>query len=136
MKTRRSRRTRSTVSDPCGRHREKKTTPLVMAWLSDFEVPLTIMSPFARNEQDRRRRALVQSATLSSNAENLVRGMHMLSEDIKAGQGHLKIRQTDFSQFELGRNLEVTPGKVIFQNDLIQLIKYEPTTPTVLKRPC
>jgi hypothetical protein len=34
-----------------------------MAWLSDFEVPLTIMSPFARNEQDRRRRALVQSAT-------------------------------------------------------------------------
>ena len=74
-------------------------------------------------------------ATLSSNAENLVRGMHMLSEDIKAGQGHLKIRQTDFSQFELGRNLAVTPGKVIFQNDLIQLIQYEPTTPTVLKRP-
>jgi polyhydroxyalkanoate synthase subunit PhaC len=74
-------------------------------------------------------------ATLSSNAENLVRGMHMLSEDIKAGQGHLKIRQTDLSHFELGRNLAVTPGKVIFQNDLIQLIQYEPTTPTVLKRP-
>ena len=74
-------------------------------------------------------------ATLSSNAENLVRGMHMLSEDIKAGQGQIKIRQTDFSQFELGRNLAVTPGKVIFQNDLIQLIQYEPTTPTVLKRP-
>ena len=73
--------------------------------------------------------------TLSSNAENLVRGMHMLSEDIKAGQGHLKIRQTDLSHFELGRNLAVTPGKVIFQNDLIQLIQYEPTTPTVLKRP-
>src|SRR5215831_12504183 len=74
-------------------------------------------------------------ATLSSNAENLVRGMHMLSEDIKAGQGHLKIRQTDLSHFELGRNLAVTPGKVIFQNDLIQLIQYEPTTPTVLNRP-
>jgi polyhydroxyalkanoate synthase subunit PhaC len=74
-------------------------------------------------------------ATLSSNAENLVRGMRMLSEDINAGQGHLKIRQTDLSQFGLGRNLAVTPGKVIFQNDLIQLIQYEPTTPTVLKRP-
>jgi polyhydroxyalkanoate synthase subunit PhaC len=74
-------------------------------------------------------------ATLASNAENLVRGMHVLSEDIKAGQGHLKIRQTDLSQFELGRNLAVTPGKVIFQNDLIQIIQYEPTTPTVLKRP-
>ncbi|MGD0027288.1 MAG: hypothetical protein ABSC37_22170 [Xanthobacteraceae bacterium] len=74
-------------------------------------------------------------ATLSSNAENLVRGMHMLSEDVKAGQGHLKIRQTDFSQFELGRNLATTQGKVIFQNDLIQLIQYEPRTPTVLKRP-
>src|SRR6478609_5826224 len=53
--------------------------------------------------------------TLSSNAENLVRGMHMLSEDIAAGHGTLKIRQSDLSMFEIGRNLALTPGKVVFQ---------------------
>lgn len=73
--------------------------------------------------------------TLSSNAENLVRGMHMLSEDIEAGKGNLKIRQSDPSTFEVGRNLALTPGKVIFQNDLMQLIQYEPTTKDVLKVP-
>jgi polyhydroxyalkanoate synthase subunit PhaC len=73
--------------------------------------------------------------TLSSNAENLVRGMHMLSEDIKAGHGTLKIRQSDLSMFDVGRNLALTPGKVVFQNDLMQLIQYEATTNEVLKTP-
>jgi polyhydroxyalkanoate synthase len=73
--------------------------------------------------------------TLTSNAENLARGMHMLAEDIQAGGGDLRIRQSDSSKFEVGRNLAVTPGKVVFQNDLMQLIQYEPTTPKVLKRP-
>jgi polyhydroxyalkanoate synthase len=73
--------------------------------------------------------------TLSSNAGNLARGMHMLAEDIEAGGGDLKIRQTDPSMFEVGRNLAITPGKVIFQNDLMQLIQYAPTTEKVLKRP-
>ena len=73
--------------------------------------------------------------TLNSNAENLVRGMHMLAEDIEAGHGDLKIRQSDASQFEVGRNLALTPGKVIYQNELMQLIQYTPTTETVLKRP-
>ncbi|MFZ0983308.1 MAG: class I poly(R)-hydroxyalkanoic acid synthase [Pseudolabrys sp.] len=73
--------------------------------------------------------------TLASNGENLVRGMHMLSEDIKAGQGTLKIRQSDPSMFDVGRNLAVTPGKVVFQNELMQLIQYEATTKQVLKIP-
>jgi polyhydroxyalkanoate synthase subunit PhaC len=73
--------------------------------------------------------------TMSSNAENLVRGMHMLGEDIQAGHGNLKIRQSDPSMFEVGRNLALTPGKVVFQNDLMQLIQYEPSTPQVLKVP-
>jgi polyhydroxyalkanoate synthase len=74
-------------------------------------------------------------ATLTSNAENLVEGMRMLAEDIEAGGGDLKIRQSDSSMFEVGRNLAVTPGKVIFQNDLMQLIQYTPSTEEVLKRP-
>jgi len=73
--------------------------------------------------------------TISSNAENLVRGMHMLGEDIKAGHGQLKISQSDPSMFEVGRTLAITPGKVVFQNDLMQLIQYEPSTPQVLKVP-
>lgn len=73
--------------------------------------------------------------TFASNAENLVRGMHMLGEDIKAGHGNLRIRQSDPSNFEVGRNLALTPGKVIFQNDLMQLIQYEATTKDVLKAP-
>jgi polyhydroxyalkanoate synthase subunit PhaC len=73
--------------------------------------------------------------TLSSNAENLVRGMHMLAEDIEAGHGNLKIRQSDASKFALGKNLALTPGKVIYQNELMQLIQYAPATESVLKRP-
>jgi polyhydroxyalkanoate synthase subunit PhaC len=73
--------------------------------------------------------------TFTSNAENLVRGMGMLAEDLEAGGGNLRIRQSDSSMFEVGRNLATTRGKVVFQNDLMQLIQYEPTTLTVLKRP-
>jgi polyhydroxyalkanoate synthase subunit PhaC len=73
--------------------------------------------------------------TLLSNAENLVRGMHMLSEDIKEGEGTLKIRQSDPSTFDVGRNLAVTPGKVVYQNDLMQLLQYEATTKQVMKTP-
>ena len=73
--------------------------------------------------------------TLSSNAENLVRGMHMLGEDIAAGHGNLRIRQSDPNLFEVGKNLALTPGKVVYQNDLIQLIQYEATTKEVLKAP-
>jgi poly[(R)-3-hydroxyalkanoate] polymerase subunit PhaC len=73
--------------------------------------------------------------TLGSNAENLVRGMQMLAEDIKAGGGELRIRQSDSKLFHVGKNLATTPGKVIYQNDLCQLIQYKATTKTVLKRP-
>jgi len=73
--------------------------------------------------------------TLLSNADNLVRGMRMLAEDIESGGGDLKIRQSDASMFAVGRNLATTPGKVIFQNELMQLIQYAPSTPMVLKRP-
>ena len=73
--------------------------------------------------------------TLAQNGENLVRGMHMLAEDIEAGKGKVKIRQTDTSKFTLGINMAMTPGKVVLRNDLIELIQYVPSTPQVLKRP-
>jgi polyhydroxyalkanoate synthase len=73
--------------------------------------------------------------TMTSHAENLVRGMRNLAQDIEAGGGNLRISQSDLSKFQVGVNLATTPGKVIFQNDLIQLIQYAPTTETVLKAP-
>src|ERR1700733_7531812 len=73
--------------------------------------------------------------TLASNGDNLVRGMKMLAEDIEAGHGTLRIRQSDPANLEVGVNMATTPGKVIFQNDLMQLIQYQPSTENVLRTP-
>jgi polyhydroxyalkanoate synthase subunit PhaC len=73
--------------------------------------------------------------TFTSDGENLVRGMQLLAEDIERGSGHLRIRQTDATKFEVGKNLAITPGKIICQNAVMQLIQYEATTERVLKRP-
>jgi polyhydroxyalkanoate synthase subunit PhaC len=56
--------------------------------------------------------------TVASNGENLVRGMRMLAEDITAGQGDLKLRQSDVTRFSIGENLATTPGKVVARNAL------------------
>ena len=74
-------------------------------------------------------------ATLAESGENLVRGLKMLAEDIEAGKGNLRIRQSDARAFKLGVNLATTPGKVVFRNELIELIQYAPTTAEVYKRP-
>ncbi len=68
--------------------------------------------------------------TLASNGDNLVRGMKMLAEDIEAGHGTLRIRQSDPSNLVVGVNMATTPGKVIFQNELMQLIQYTPINGT------
>ena len=73
--------------------------------------------------------------TLAESGENLVRGLKMLAEDIQAGHGNLRIRQSDARAFKLGVNLATTPGKVVFRNALIELIQYEPTTAQVYTRP-
>jgi polyhydroxyalkanoate synthase len=73
--------------------------------------------------------------TVASNGENLVRGMRMLAEDIKAGKGDLRLRQADPTRFKVGQNLANTPGKVVARNALVEIIQYEPTTEKVLKRP-
>jgi polyhydroxyalkanoate synthase len=73
--------------------------------------------------------------TFKQKGDNLVRGMKMLAEDIEAGKGTLKLRQSDSSKFAVGVNIATSPGKVVFRNDLIELIQYAPTTETVYKRP-
>ena len=73
--------------------------------------------------------------TFEEGGDNLVRGMQMLAEDIAAGKGELKIRQSDTSTHQLGVNMAMTPGKVVFRNDLMELIQYAPSTPEVYRRP-
>ena len=73
--------------------------------------------------------------TIASNGENLVRGMQQLLADMGKSGDLLKISQTDVTAFEVGRNLAITPGKVVWQNDVLQLVQYTPTTDTVHETP-
>ncbi|MEM9495879.1 MAG: class I poly(R)-hydroxyalkanoic acid synthase [Pseudomonadota bacterium] len=77
----------------------------------------------------------VVQETIESKGENLLKGLQNLLEDIDRGHGELAIRQADLDHFKLGENIATTPGKVIFQNDIIQLIQYAPKTETVAKTP-
>lgn len=77
----------------------------------------------------------VLKATIDSNGENLVKGFENLLEDIERGKGNIRISMTDKDAFVVGKNLAITKGKVIFRNDLIELIQYEPTTKEVYKTP-
>ncbi|HXI37451.1 MAG TPA: class I poly(R)-hydroxyalkanoic acid synthase [Burkholderiales bacterium] len=73
--------------------------------------------------------------TVNSGGQNLVRGLNNLLADIEKGNGELRISMTDENAFKLGKNVATTPGKVVFQNDLMQLIQYEPRTKDVYQRP-
>ncbi|WNK01034.1 class I poly(R)-hydroxyalkanoic acid synthase [Thalassospiraceae bacterium LMO-JJ14] len=77
----------------------------------------------------------VLKAAQETKGENLIKGLDQLLKDMERGQGELRISMTDADAFELGKNVAVTPGKVVYQNDLIQLLQYEPTTEKVAKRP-
>jgi poly[(R)-3-hydroxyalkanoate] polymerase subunit PhaC len=77
----------------------------------------------------------VLRATIDSGGENLVNGLRNLLDDLERGKGRLAISMTDMNAFRLGDNIAATPGKVVFQNELIQLLQYAPTTATVHRRP-
>lgn len=77
----------------------------------------------------------VLRATVESGGQNLINGLKNMLDDLERGKGKLNIRMTDLNAFELGKNVAVTPGKVIFQNGMIQLIQYDPSTPEVHKKP-
>jgi polyhydroxyalkanoate synthase len=77
----------------------------------------------------------VLRTTIDSKGENLVNGLDNLLDDLDRGDGKLHIRMVDETAFEVGRNVATTPGKVVYQNDLMQLIQYEPRTTEVFRRP-
>jgi polyhydroxyalkanoate synthase len=77
----------------------------------------------------------VLKATLETGGQNLLRGLDNLLSDLGRGEGRLSITMTDMKAFRLGENIATTPGKIVFQNNLMQLIQYAPSTSDVRKRP-
>ncbi len=77
----------------------------------------------------------VLQTTIETGGENLLRGLTNLLDDLERGRGKLAVTMTDLKVFRLGENVATTPGKVIFQNELMQLIQYAPSTVEVKRRP-
>ncbi|HXP98387.1 MAG TPA: class I poly(R)-hydroxyalkanoic acid synthase, partial [Telmatospirillum sp.] len=74
-------------------------------------------------------------ATVETGGRNLLDGLKNFVDDLERGHGQLSISMTDYDAFELGRNVATTPGKVVFQNEMMQLVQYAPSTPSVQRRP-
>lgn len=77
----------------------------------------------------------VLKATVDSNGGNLLSGLNNLLDDLKKGKGELAIKMVDPNAFELGKDVATTDGKVVYQNELMQLIQYQPATKSVLETP-
>ena len=77
----------------------------------------------------------VLKTTIESGGKNLLEGLNHLLGDLERGKGKLAITMTDNSAFTMGENVATTPGKVVFQNDLMQLLQYSPATPQVDRVP-
>ncbi|MDP6344616.1 MAG: class I poly(R)-hydroxyalkanoic acid synthase [Alphaproteobacteria bacterium] len=73
--------------------------------------------------------------TMDTKGQNLVRGLQNMLDDLDRGKGRLAIKMTDLEAFQVGENVAVSPGKVIWQTELMQLIQYSPSTEQVHKRP-
>lgn len=99
----------------------------LMGFVAGMITDTTAPSNFAVTNPD------VISATFAEQGQNHVRGAKNLTEDLvaKTGSGHAPGPQA----FEVGRNLATTHGKVVFRNDLIELIQYTPTTDTARPEP-
>lgn len=77
----------------------------------------------------------VLKEAVETQGQSLLKGFQHFLDDLEAGKGKLRVSMTDATAFELGKNIASTPGKVVYQNELIQLIQYEPTTEKVNKTP-
>ncbi|MEQ6915941.1 class I poly(R)-hydroxyalkanoic acid synthase [Halomonas aquatica] len=77
----------------------------------------------------------VMRKTMETRGQNLVEGLARLREDLANSAEGLNVTMTDRSAFAIGENLAVTPGSVVYENELIQLIQYAPTTEEAFKTP-
>ncbi|MDP4796617.1 MAG: class I poly(R)-hydroxyalkanoic acid synthase [Rhodospirillales bacterium] len=116
----------STVSDVEGL--DKKTKAKVEFFTKQYVDALSPSNFVMTNPE-------VLQATMETHGENLVNGLRNLLEDMERGGGKLDIKMTDKDAFEVGKNVATSPGKVVFRNDLMELIQYTPSTEKVIKTP-
>ena len=72
---------------------------------------------------------------VKTQGESLVQGMKNFAADLERGGGQLAISQTDLAKFKVGENVATAPGKVVYQNDILQLLQFDPSTETVCEIP-
>ena len=128
----------------------KQSYLITSRWLNDTIASVEGLDPAARRKIDAFTRQYIDALapsnfaltnpevfreTIATGGQNLVRGLANLLHDIEHGNVQLRISITDTKAFELGVNIAMTPGKVVFQNDVMQLLQYEPATPKVRRRP-
>ncbi len=77
----------------------------------------------------------LMAETLQSHGKNLLLGLQNLLKDFDAGSSRLVISMTDKNAFKVGENIAITPGKVVYRNEMIELIQYTPTTAKVKSMP-
>ncbi len=128
----------------------KKSYLMTAGWMNATIHDLGEMDPRARKKAEFYTRNFVEAlnpanffalnpevleATAKQKGANLVKGLKMMLADLERGKGHLLIRQTDMDAFQVGRDMAVTPGSVIWESDLCQLIQYAPATEKVRAKP-
>jgi polyhydroxyalkanoate synthase len=128
----------------------KQSYLLTARWLQDTVAEVDGLDPKTREKVAFYTRQLVDAlapsnfallnpqvlrAASETKGESLLKGLRQLLADLERGKGELKISMTDESAFQVGENLATTPGQVIFQNELMQLLQYAPSTDQVYKRP-
>lgn len=116
----------STINE--ARHVDERTRKRVEFFTRQFADALSPSNFLLTNPE-------VLRETLRTSGENLVKGLDNLLHDLKRGGGKLAIRQTDDTKFEFGKNIATAPGKVIFRNELMELLQFDPTTELVHERP-
>jgi polyhydroxyalkanoate synthase len=104
---------------------EKRRVEFFMKMLTDAFSPSNFLAsnPAALKE------------VLATGGESLVKGMENFVADLQRGGGQLAIAQTDYEMFKIGENVATAPGKVVFRNEIIELIQYSPTTEEVHEIP-
>jgi polyhydroxyalkanoate synthase len=128
----------------------KQSYLLTSNWLNDLVAGVDDVDPLAKRRVEFFMKALTDAFSpsnflvsnpaalrevIATNGESLVKGMENFAADLERGGGQLSISQTDFTPFKVGENIATAPGKVVFRNELIELLQFSPTTEQVYEIP-
>ena len=104
---------------------EKRRVEFFMRMLTDAFAPSNFLAsnPTALKE------------VMTSGGQSLVKGMENFQADLQRGGGALSIAQTDYDMFKIGENVATAPGKVVFRNEIIELLQFSPSTEQVHEIP-